>query len=324
MRSIMPIPADPQSNLVIIAAPPVPRTEDGAIDIEAFRHLVLQAREHGCTGICLNGATAEYPLLSREERRWLIQEAVQLKPSHSFSVVAGIGSGSLRHSLELANDAEKAGADFLLLPPPFFYRYEPADLEAYFLEIACRVSRPVLLYNLPHLLTPIPAQLATKMCNDTGGILGVKDSSLDMSLLEELSLKNVKAIRLVGNDNNLYDAIEQGWLDGLISGVAGVFPDIVVPVVQALSGSNEPTKKRVWALFSGLLQKLDAFPGPIGLKLAAEFRGFGRAGVPIPLSVQRQEQSKELRQWLSTWLPLVQKELNDIRKQTALTEIPRD
>lgn len=284
----------------VIAALLLPRDNEGRPAWEDFdrnARLILQV---GVTGLCVNGATGEFAGATREERREAVARARRVAGA-SGVVVSGIGATRWTEILALARDAEEAGADTLLVPAPHFFLYEPGDLAEFYRRIAAELRVPALIYNLPAFTGGLDPDLAVQLIREVKGIAGVKDSSGRLDIFERLAADAGDAVALVGNDAVLAEALRRGICNGTISGVAGVLPELTLALWRS-------AQSREWELFTGigarlnsLLERLDVFPTPWGLKLIAELRGLGPASFALPLSEERQAQADDFRRWFPAW-----------------------
>jgi len=124
-------------------------------------------------------------------------------------------------------------------------------------------------------------------------IKGIKDSSGSLDVLRTLTRDLPDAVRLVGNDGALPEALQEGVCDGVVSGVAGVWPELILPLF-AEGGARNAEAIRTLRAF---IEKLDTVPVPWGLKWIAESRGLATARFSLPLSESRVSQGNQLREW---------------------------
>ncbi|WP_208609509.1 dihydrodipicolinate synthase family protein, partial [Streptomyces atriruber] len=125
-----------------------PFTAEGALDLDGARQLADHLVSRGCDGLVVSGTTGESPTTSDDEKAALVR-AVADAVGDRASVVAGVGSNDTRHAVEQARQAEKAGADGLLVLTPS-YSLPPQDaVEAHFRTVAGACGLPVLLYDIP-------------------------------------------------------------------------------------------------------------------------------------------------------------------------------
>ncbi|MFF5936117.1 4-hydroxy-tetrahydrodipicolinate synthase [Streptomyces sp. NPDC012508] len=125
-----------------------PFTATGELDLDVAREHAAHLVSEGCDGVVLNGTTGESPTTTDAEKAALI-EAVREAVGAGPAVVAGVGTSDTRHTVELARQAEKAGADGLLVVTPYYSRPPQAAVEAHFLKVADATGLPVMLYDIP-------------------------------------------------------------------------------------------------------------------------------------------------------------------------------
>jgi 4-hydroxy-tetrahydrodipicolinate synthase len=273
----------------VIAAMLTPRVPGAEPDLTALEKNIEFVLERDAAGVCIGGATGEYAGASFEDRRQLLARARAVAGDRGVLICAA-GAASLQESLAIAADAEQHGADAVLLPPPHFFPYEPEDVEAFYREAAGCIRLPIVIYNLPAFTTGLAPELVVKLVEEEPNIIGVKDSSGSLTTLAALT-GNSRARRIVGNDAVLEAALAAGCCDAVISGVAGVLPELVVAVFRGAEGGP----------LDEFVRRIDAFPTPWGLKLAAEIRGLFPAFFPLPLSEKRRAQMCAFRDWFPGW-----------------------
>lgn len=285
----------------VIAAVLLPRDAEGRPAWGQFEHLVDFLCSHGVDGVCVNGATGEYARASQEERRTAVALARRIAGDRRL-VIAGGGSASADLSARLAAEAEAAGADAHLVPPPHFFLYAEDDLAEFYAAIARAAARPVLLYRLPGFLSDISPALAEELLGRHEIIQGVKDSSGRLDLLERLSARpSSPALRFVGHDGVLAEALNRGLCDGVISGLACVLPELIVALWEAGQRQDPASLAELAALLAEAVAHIDAWPAPIGLEMLAGIRGLCRCLPAVPLSPRRLQQAEDLRRWFEPW-----------------------
>jgi 4-hydroxy-tetrahydrodipicolinate synthase len=122
--------------------------KNGSVDQEAFRALVEWQIEEGTNGLVPVGTTGESPTLSHDEHKqvveWCIGQARKRVP-----VIAGAGSNSTREAIELAQHAEKAGADAVLVVTPYYNKPTQEGLYQHYKAINDAIGIPIIIYNIP-------------------------------------------------------------------------------------------------------------------------------------------------------------------------------
>lgn len=285
----------------VIAAALLPRDAEGRPAWNQFEQLVDFLCSHGVHGVCVNGATGEYARASQEERRTAVALA-RRAAGERRPVIAGCGAASADLTIRLAAEAESAGTDAHLVPPPHFFVYAEDDLAEFYAAVAGSVERPLLLYRLPCFVSDIGAGLAEQLIASHARIQGVKDSSGQLQLLERLTARpDLHALRFVGNDGVLAEALRRGLCDGVISGVACVLPELVAALWDAGQRRDAPALAELGGLLAEAVARIDAWPAPVGLELLAEIRGLCRCLPAVPLSPRRRQQADDLRRWFEPW-----------------------
>jgi 4-hydroxy-tetrahydrodipicolinate synthase len=150
--------------------------KNGSVDEKAFRDLVNWQIAEGTNGLVPVGTTGESPTLSHEEHydvvEWCIEEARGRVP-----VVAGAGSNSTREAVELAQHAEKCGADAVLMVTPYYNKPTQEGLYQHFKAINDAIGIPIIIYNIPpRSVIDMSVDTMTRLF-ELKNIAGVKDAT---------------------------------------------------------------------------------------------------------------------------------------------------
>ena len=145
----MTLPATPQEPFGrVLTAMVTPFTADGELDLHAAQALASRLIDDGTDGIVVNGTTGESPTTSDEEKNRLLEAVVEAVGGRA-AVIAGAGTNNTAHSIDLAQQAAKAGADGLLVVTPYYNKPPQAGLIAHFRAVADSTELPVMLYDIP-------------------------------------------------------------------------------------------------------------------------------------------------------------------------------
>jgi 4-hydroxy-tetrahydrodipicolinate synthase len=150
--------------------------KNGSVDEKAFRDLVNWQIAEGTNGLVPVGTTGESPTLSHDEHRevveWCIEETRGRVP-----VVAGAGSNSTKEAVELAQHAEKAGADAVLVVTPYYNKPTQEGLYQHFKAINDAIGIPIIIYNIPpRSVIDMSVETMTRLF-ELKNIAGVKDAT---------------------------------------------------------------------------------------------------------------------------------------------------
>jgi 4-hydroxy-tetrahydrodipicolinate synthase len=278
-----------------------PRTTTGAIDLAAFDRVLDLLLAAGVDGVCLGGATAEFPHASRDERLALIRHTATRIGQRAL--VVGIGAAAPTDVVPLGRAALDAGARAVLLSMPLFFRYQQDDLLAFCRSAADEIGGPMLLYDLPSFTTPLATETVLALLEDAPHVVGIKDSSGQADRLPHLiSARGNRPWRLlVGDDALLVDAMAHGW-DGCISGTSGAFPELILATTRAARGQDQAMLDVLVPLLHELFAQQGVFPTPWGIRIGLEARGIPVGPLPLPPSPHRQAQRAAFMAWVPGWL----------------------
>jgi 4-hydroxy-tetrahydrodipicolinate synthase len=165
----------PPSLTGLFSAAVTPRTASGAVDEDAFDRVLDLLLAAGVDGVCLGGATAEFPHATRDERIRLIGRAASRLDGKALLV--GIGASAPTDVVPLGQAAFEAGATVVLLSMPVFFRYAQEDLVAFCLDAAASLPGPVLLYDLPSFTTPLATETVLRLLDDAPNIVGIRTAA---------------------------------------------------------------------------------------------------------------------------------------------------
>jgi 4-hydroxy-tetrahydrodipicolinate synthase len=220
-----------------------PFTRTGAaLDLDRAAELAADLVARGCDGLVLNGTTGESPTTSDAEKRELIT-AVRAAVGASVPLVAGVGTADTAHSVELARQAEAAGADGLLVVPPYYSRPPQAAVEAHLRRVADATGLPVMLYD-------IPGRTGTRIEPDTmvrlaehPRIVAVKDCAYDVLGTTKVLARTALAFYSGCEELNLPLYALGGA--GCVSTVANVAPAEVRAVLDAFDAGDTAEAARL-------------------------------------------------------------------------------
>jgi 4-hydroxy-tetrahydrodipicolinate synthase len=153
---------------------------NGSLDERAFRDFVDWQIGEGTHGLVPVGTTGESPTLSHEEHRrvvdWCVAQAKGRVP-----VLAGAGSNSTREAIELAQHAEQAGADAVLVVSPYYNKPTQEGLYQHFKAINDAIGIPIIVYNIPgRSVVDISVETMTRLFA-LKNIAGVKDATANVA-----------------------------------------------------------------------------------------------------------------------------------------------
>ncbi|MFJ1708002.1 4-hydroxy-tetrahydrodipicolinate synthase [Kitasatospora sp. NPDC088346] len=132
----------------VLTAMVTPFTADGALDLDGAQRLAAHLVDAGNDGLVLNGTTGESPTTSDAEKAQLVRAVVEAVGDRAH-VITGVGTNDTHHSVELARQAEAAGAHGLLSVTPYYSKPPQEGLYRHNVAVADATDLPVMLYDIP-------------------------------------------------------------------------------------------------------------------------------------------------------------------------------
>ena len=267
----------------LLTAMVTPFTPEGAVDYAQAGRLALALLESGSDGVVVAGTTGEAPTLTAEEKLRLFSEVKQVVGGSGL-VVAGTSSYNTAESVELSREAERTGADGLLLTCPYYNKPTQEGIFRHFEAIARAVSLPCILYN-------IPGRTAVNITADTmirlsrvPNIVGVKEASGNLEQIATI-VENTREDFQVwsGNDGDTLPMLSVGGY-GVVCVTSHLVGNQMRGMIEDyLAGRVEDaarTHRRLLPLINVLMT---AASNPIPIKYALNLVGFQVGGLRLPL-----------------------------------------
>jgi 4-hydroxy-tetrahydrodipicolinate synthase len=279
------------------AAAITPRNRTGDINFGAVFELIDYLCAARVGGIALFTVCGEYPALAVDERVRLTYLAVKRS---RVPVLAGVGSATFDHSVELAREARSAGAAAVLLPPPLYYRYDEDDIFEFYIQFATQLGSgpPILLSG------EIAPETACRLL-ETGRFAGIEDGSGAAESLQRLCV-SARGRAILASDERLLVEARQAGL-GVLSSAACAAPELTMALNSAIAAGDGERIGRLETRRQELLAWLARFPLPVGVKTAVAARGIQTGPLPVPLAPGKQQCLEQFREWFKTWLPATRK-----------------
>ncbi len=257
-----------------------PFDRDEEVDEGAFRGLIRQVIDH-VDGLVPCGTTGEFPYLSVEEHKRLIEIAVE--ESRGKPVIAGTGAPSTRQAIELAENAREAGASACLVVTPYYLHPSDKGVYQHFYELAKAVDIPILLYNIPQVVGAYLPRTVVEDLADIDNIVGLKDSSGNLTYtMEVLEMVQGRIDVFIGHDEVVLPALA-GGCSGMILASANVFPEVWQRVFQAVREGDMATAREWQMRVQKLARIFCRHGGGVAVKAALNMMGVkvGRPRRPL-------------------------------------------
>jgi 4-hydroxy-tetrahydrodipicolinate synthase len=252
------------------------------IDANAFESFCQWQIDQGSAALVVNGTTGEAPTLTRAEQTRLVAMAAEVATGQ-VPVIAGAGSNSTVHAIEIARDAQSAGANGLLAVTPYYNRPSQEGVFRHFRAIHDATDLPILLYD-------VPARTGCELSLDTicrlaelPRIVGLKDATSDLVRPGTLRrLLGDKFRLLSGDDATALDFVALGG-NGCISVLSNVVPKICNRLFLAGACGEQVEARWIERRLEPLVKALFTESNPVPLKWALALLGRMSAEVRLPL-----------------------------------------
>lgn len=256
---------------------------DGKLNAPMLQQLIRRQIEAGVKAIVLSGTTGEAPTLSEEEKAEIVLRAKEYAGDRCL-IIAGTGSNSTAHAIELSQQAEEAGADALLVVSPYYNKANTEGLFAHFMSIAHAVKIPLILYNVPS-RTGVDIPVATyKRLSVVPNIVGVKEASSDITKTARICAACAEGFSVwSGNDDMVVPSISLGG-KGVISVLSNVLPAETVAMTEAALDGDMDTAGDLQRQLLPLIDLLFAEVNPIPVKYAMKRIGYDCGTCRLPLA----------------------------------------
>ena len=255
---------------------------NGSVDEAKFQDFVAWQVAQGTHGLVPTGTTGEAPALTHEEQERVITLCAEVADG-KVPVVAGTGSNSTAHTIELTRMAKKAGATAALVVCPYYNKPTQEGLYQHFKAVHDAVEIPIVIYN-------IPGRSSVDMNNATmarlaklPNIVGVKDATNDLARPLRLRIEIGRDFAMMsGEDATAVAYLSQGG-DGCISVTANVAPHLLAEMHEAWQKGEVDTVRRINERLIALHDALFAETSPAPVKYAASLLGKCEPTVRLPL-----------------------------------------
>jgi len=267
-----------------------PFTADGAIDYEMFKKNFLAQIDAGVSGLIIAGTLGETTTLSTQEKFDLLVYAKQHVPDH-IPVVLNIAEQQTSVAVDIAQEAEKLGADGLMLLPPMRYKASDREVVQYFNDVADTTSLPIMIYNNPvdygiNVTLDMFAQLRPN-------VNAIKESTRDLTNITRLINRFGDRYKILGGVDTI--ALESQLLGahGSVAGLVDAFPRETVAIYRLAQAGRLEEALAIYRWFMPLLE-LDIHPRLVQyIKLAATAEGLSNEYVRAPrLPLEGEERNR--------------------------------
>lgn len=255
----------------LVTAMVTPFTPDGAVDFDATAALAVRLVEDGCDGLVISGTTGETSTLEDQEKEDLFRVVVEAVGGRA-KVIAGTGTNHTSHSVEMAQRAQRAGADGQLVVTPYYNKPTQSGVLAHFDVVAAASDLPIMIYDIPGRAgIPISTETMIRLA-DNPKILALKDAKADYAAVTRV-LANT-ALDVYAGD----DGLTLPWMAAGAVGVVSVSAHVATAQFRALvdaatAGDFATARKVHFDLDPVVRAVMTHIPGAVSAKQILRMQG---------------------------------------------------
>ena len=272
-----------------------PMTADGEVNYEVLGEMLEAQIAGGTDAIIICGTTGESATLSEEEHSAVIRYAIK-KVNKRIPVIAGTGSNCTATAIKLSKEAEKDGADGLLLVTPYYNKATQKGLIAHYTAIAKAVSLPIILYNVPSRTgCNLQPETIAALVKNVKNLVGVKEASGNISQIAKVKLLCGDDIDLYsGNDDQVVPILSLGGI-GVISVLSNVAPKETHNMVMDYLNGDVDKARQMQLKAIPLIDALFSEVNPIPVKKALNLMGWEAGPLRAPLTEMEASHAEVLK-----------------------------
>lgn len=259
-----------------------PMHADGSVNYEKLSQLIELQIQGGTSAITICGTTGESATLKDPEHIAVIAHCVKAVAGR-IKVIAGTGSNETDHAVYLSQEAQKAGADGLLLVTPYYNKCSPKGLVRHYMTVADSVQIPAIVYNVPSRTGVSMGVGIYRQLSEHPLINGVKEASGNT----ELVLRTMAACGddfniWSGNDTQIVPLMAMGC-KGVISVLANICPSATAELAGACLQGDYQKAAAMQVRYMELIDALFCEVNPIPVKTALNLMGMEVGPLRMPL-----------------------------------------
>lgn len=267
-----------------------PFTEDG-IDFTALDGLLRMQMDAGIPALVICGTTGECSTMTREEKAQLWMHCVHYVDG-ACKIIAGVSSNNTAFATELAQTAERCGADAMLAVTPYYNKCTQSGLMTHYRQIADSCSLPLITYNVPSRTGMNMSVESVRALSAHPGINGIKEASGNISQCAEMcTIPNCYV--WCGNDDQIVPMMSLG-ARGVISVLSNLCPKVVKEMTDLCTEQNYKKAACLQKQYLPLIDALFCEVNPIPIKAALASRGLCRDVLRLPLEPLSDKGRKQL------------------------------
>ncbi len=275
----------------LLTAMVTPFKQNGEVDFEQTTILIEHLIRNSSDGLVVAGTTGESPTLSVDEKMELFQHVVKVVKKR-VPVIAGTGSNNTKASIRLTQEAEKAGADAVMLVTPYYNKPSQEGIYSHFKAIAEQTSLPVMLYNIPgRSVVKMNAETIIRL-SEIDNIVSLKEASGDLDQTAIIIERTKDDFSVYSGEDSLTLPMLSVGANGTVSVASHIIGSEMKQMMEYFYRGEVDKAGRLHRKLLPVMNGLFSSPSPVPVKTALKLNGLDSGTVRLPLiSLNEQEKN---------------------------------
>jgi 4-hydroxy-tetrahydrodipicolinate synthase len=260
-----------------------PFTSSLEVDYKSLRQLINYLIENDIDYLVAMGTTAESPTISVEEKKKIFDCFVE-KTANRVPLVMGLGGNNTAALAQSLQEVDTKGFSAILSVSPYYNRPTQEGIYRHYKALDVVTPLPLLLYNVPgRTAANITAETTLRIAHDCPNVIGIKEASGDLLQGREILAGRPKDFIVVSGDDETAIQLIQSGAEGVISVIAGGFPNLFISGVQAAIEGDRKKADEIANLVQSIADQVYAEGNPGGIKAVLALRGMIENQLRLPL-----------------------------------------
>lgn len=260
-----------------------PFTSSLEVDYKSLRQLINYLIENDIDYLVAMGTTAESPTISVEEKKKIFDCFVETT-ANRVPLVMGLGGNNTVALAQSLQEVDTKGFSAILSVSPYYNRPTQEGIYRHYKALDVVTPLPLLLYNVPgRTAANITAETTLRIAHDCPNVIGIKEASGDLVQGREILAGRPKDFIVVSGDDETAIQLIQSGAEGVISVIAGGFPNLFISGVQAAIEGDHKKADEIANLVQSIADQVYAEGNPGGIKAVLALRGMIENQLRLPL-----------------------------------------
>ena len=260
-----------------------PFTSNLEVDYKSLRQLINYLIENDIDYLVAMGTTAESPTISVEEKKKIFDCFVKTT-ANRVPLVMGLGGNNTAALAQSLQEVDTKWFSAILSVSPYYNRPTQEGIYRHYKALDVATPLPLLLYNVPgRTAANITAETTLRIAHDCPNVIGIKEASGDLVQGREILVGRPKDFIVVSGDDETAIPLIQSGAEGVISVIAGGFPNLFKSGVQAAIEGDHKKADEIANLVQSIADQVYAEGNPGGIKAVLALRGMIENQLRLPL-----------------------------------------